>query len=363
MPVSRHQQAKEHKAEVRRNALNGSGPTVLAAFDKFRLTANAPDLCRAVGDAAWERGWSCNQLPLADGGEGTLDVLATLGGRLQTTVVSGPLGDPVAATWLLRGTTAFIEMAKASGLALVGGPEGNRALDASTTGTGELMMAAVGAGAKRIVVTVGGSASTDGGFGALRALEPLPRLRGIDLVVACDVETTFVHAAADFGPQKGATPAQVALLRRRLERLASVYFEERGVDIRDVAGSGAAGGLAGGLVSIGARIESGFTLIAEELNLAAGLANAQLVITGEGRLDDESFNGKVVGGVCSMARDAGIAVVIMCGVIEPDFVLPAEYSETVKRIISFTELVGPDRAWNEPVALVRIEAENVLATL
>ena len=218
----------------------------------------------------------------------------------------------------------------------------------------------MGAGAKRIVVTVGGSATTDGGFGALRAIEPLPRFRGIDLVVACDVDTTFVNAADDFGPQKGATPAEVNLLRRRLERLADIYFEERGVDVRGVRGSGAAGGLAGGLLSIGARIESGFSLIAEEVNLAGAMTGAKLVITGEGRLDTESFNGKVVGGVCGLARETGVPVVIMCGVVDNGFAVPDAYTDTVHEIVSLSERYGPERAWSEPVDLIREEALRVL---
>lgn len=358
--MARRTSNDDRRAAKQQAQLSASGPSVVAAFDKFRLTASAPALCAAVGDAAWERSWSCHQLPMADGGEGSLEVLATLGGVIQTTTVSGPLGDPVQAAWLLRGKTAFIEMAKASGLALVGGPDGNRALDASTAGTGELMVAALGAGAKRIVVTVGGSATTDGGFGALRALEPLPRFRGIDLVVACDVETTFIDAAADFGPQKGATPAEVNLLRRRLERLAAIYAEERNVDVREIAGSGAAGGLAGGLLSLGARIESGFSLIADEVNLQEAIASATLVLTGEGRLDDESFNGKVVGGVCALARDAGVPVVIICGAVDIDFVVPAVFVGTVREIISLSDRYGVERAWEETVGLVRDEALRIL---
>ena len=129
--------------------------------------------------------------------------------------MSGPLGDPVDAQWLLVGDTAYIEMARASGLALVDGPSGNDPLGASTHGTGELIQAAVAAGARRVVTTLGGSATTDGGFGALRALEPLARLRGVRITVACDVETRFVDAAAVFAPQKGASPAQVEIVSGR----------------------------------------------------------------------------------------------------------------------------------------------------
>ena len=178
--------------------------------------------------------------------------------------------------------------------------------------------------------------------------------------MACDVETTFLDAAADFGPQKGATPAEVNLLRRRLERLADIYFDERGVDVRGIHGSGAAGGLAGGLVSIGARIESGFSLIADEVNLAEAIMAARLVITGEGKLDAESFNGKVVGGVCALARDAGVPVVIVCGVAEEGFAVPDDFRLTVREIVPLGERYGAERAWNEPVTLVREEALRLL---
>ncbi|MGH9138028.1 MAG: glycerate kinase, partial [Acidimicrobiales bacterium] len=192
----------------------------MAAPDTFRGTAAARDVAAAIGRAAWETGWDCDEVPLADGGEGTLDAL---GGPNRTTTVTGPLGDAVDARWRLDGRRAVVEMARASGLELLGGSDGNDPVAASTYGTGELIGAAVDAGARRVLVGVGGSASTDGGLGALRALHPPARLRGIELTVACDVRTRFVDAADVFAPQKGATSAQVELLRRRLERLAQVY--------------------------------------------------------------------------------------------------------------------------------------------
>ena len=165
-------------------------------------------------------------MPLADGGEGTLDAL---GGANRITQVTGPLGDPVEAKWRLSSGEAVIEMAQASGLLLAGGSEGNDPLVASSSGTGELIAEARASGARRIVIGVGGSASTDGGFGAIRAMEPLVRFSAIELVVACDVQTKFLDAASVFGPQKGATSAQTELLRRRLVRLAEVYLDEFGV--------------------------------------------------------------------------------------------------------------------------------------
>jgi glycerate kinase len=283
---------------------------VLVAMDKFRGTATAPEAAAAVARAARRCGCEVDEAPLADGGEGLLDAL---GGPNRTTTVTGPLGDPVEAPWRFSRGEAVIEMARASGLALVGGPEGNDAMAAATYGTGELIAAALDAGARRIVVGLGGSATTDGGLGAIRAIGPLGRLRRVELVVACDVRTAFLDAARVFAGQKGATAAQIELLSRRLERLAELYAAEHGVDVRHLESSGAAGGLAGGLAAIGADLVSGFDLVAEEVELAARTETADAVITGEGFLDPESFDGKVVGGVAALAARAGRPVVAVVG--------------------------------------------------
>ena len=201
---------------------------MVAAPDKFRGTASAAAVAAAVERAATGAGWTCDPVPVADGGEGTL---AALGGPNRTTMVTGPLGDPIEAPWRLHRGTAVVESALASGLDLVGGAEGNDAVTASTYGTGELIGQAVELGARRVIVGVGGSATTDGGLGALRALHPVQRLRGIEIVVAADVRTAFVDAAEQFAPQKGASAAEVELLRRRLQRLAQVYEEDHGVDV------------------------------------------------------------------------------------------------------------------------------------
>jgi glycerate kinase len=283
---------------------------LVAAPDKFRDTASAAEVADAVVAAATRVGWEADAVPLADGGEGTLEAL---GGANRRSWVTGPLGDPVHAPWRLVGGTAVIEMARASGLALVGGPEGNDPVAATTAGTGELIALAVEAGARRVLVTLGGSATTDGGYGAIEALVPLHRLRGVELVVACDVRTAFTDAAEVFGPQKGATPAQVRLLRRRLERLVQVYQERYGVDVGACRGAGAAGGLAGGLAAVGADLVGGFDLVAEEVGLAERLEGADLVVTGEGFVDEQSFEGKVVGGVLGLARRMGVGVLVVCG--------------------------------------------------
>ena len=286
---------------------------VLACADKFRGTLTASEFGEAV--AAGAEGHEVVIQPLADGGEGTLDAF---GGPNRRTTVTGPLGDPVDAAWRLSGGRAVIEMARASGLSLVGGADGNDPLEATTAGTGELIAKAVEAGAREIIVGLGGSATTDGGLGALRALPAPSRLRGVDLVVACDVETRFADAAQVFGPQKGATAAQIRLLKARLERLVDVYRSEHGADVADVVGGGAAGGLAGGLVAAGARLESGAALIADAVDLYDKIESADLVVTGEGRVDATSFDGKVVGAVIELAAAAECDVLVIGGRIDDD---------------------------------------------
>jgi len=309
---------------------------VLAAVDKFRGTATAAEVAAAIGNACWDLGHDCDEAPMADGGEGTLDVL---GGPNRTTRVDGPLGDPVEAGWRLQGRTATIEMARASGLALVGAgdPTLNDPVRASTRGTGQLIAAAVDAGARRIIVCLGGSATTDGGLGALEALPSRARLRGIELLVACDVTTPFTDAARVFGPQKGATLRQVELLTNRLNALAERYVQEYGVDVRTIPGAGAAGGLAGGLAALGARLMPGFELIADEIDLHDRIDAADFVITGEGYLDAQSFQGKVVGGVLSLARLAHRRSAVIVGGCDADARATADVP-----VVSLVEQFGDD---------------------
>lgn len=315
---------------------------VVAAPDKLRGTASAREVAAAVASAAAKLGWRCDEVPMADGGEGTLDAL---GGANRATVVTGPLGAPVEAEWRLDGRTAVIEMARASGLELAGGAARNDPIAASTAGTGELISAALDAGATRVIVGVGGSATTDGGLAALRALQPLGRLRGVELLVACDVRTGFVEAVEVFAPQKGASAAQVALLRRRLDRLAQVYLAEHGVDVNGLEGAGAAGGLAGGLAAAGARLVSGFDLVADEVELYDRIEGADLVITAEGFLDAQSFEGKVVGGVAALAAAAGVPVVAIAGEV---FDGMGERIEAVSLVQRF----GEERARTETIPCI-----------
>lgn len=308
---------------------------VLACPDKFRGTLSASEAAAAIAAGARRAGCEAVELPLADGGEGTLEVL---GGANRTSVVTGPLGAPVTALWRLDGGVALIEAARACGLTLAGGAEGNDPLAATSRGVGELIAAAVAEGAERVVVAVGGVASTDGGAGAVAALGG--RL-SVPTEVACDVSARFLEAADVFAPQKGATPAQVAALRERLAQL----------DVPDQPGAGAAGGLAGGLAALGAALVAGFDFVARRLELDARLAETDLAITGEGLLDATSLTGKVVGGVLARAGAAGTDTLVIAGDVVTNTPIGA---------VSLVALCGRTRALAEPAACLAEAVEKEL---
>lgn len=278
--------------------------TVLVAPDAFKGTLRSPEVAAALGRGL-EAGGPVDLCPVADGGEGTLEVLLpALGGETAGATVADPLGRPVRAGFglLEDGALAVVETAAASGLGLVA-PAERDAERADTRGTGELIVAAVATGAEVVCVAVGGSATTDGGRGALDALADAGGLRGATLVVLCDVRTPWERAAEVYGPQKGADPAAVARLARRLERLA----EELPRDPRGVPGTGAAGGLAGGLWAVhGAVLEPGAAWILDRLDFDVRLRAARAVITGEGRLDASTLEGKAVAEVATRARQASV---------------------------------------------------------
>lgn len=324
---------------------------VLAAPDKFKGTATAHDIASAIGHACWEAGVDVVELPMSDGGDGLLGVL---GGANRTSQVTGPLGSPVDAAWRMHGGTAVIEIAAASGLVLAGNVEGNDPLAATTAGVGELIDRALDANARRIIVGLGGSATTDGGYGAIRAMNGIARLENVELLVACDVETRFVDAARVFAPQKGATPSEVKLLTNRLQRLVQMFAEEFNVDIAELRGGGAAGGLAGALAALGGRLVPGVELVADELDLFDHLVAeppdvVDLVITGEGALDATSFDGKVVGGLLKFADEVGVPVVAVVGSADADVV---EAWSGRLEVIVLADRFGVERSRSEPKACV-----------
>ncbi|MSO58331.1 MAG: glycerate kinase [Thermoleophilia bacterium] len=328
----------------------------LCCPDKFRGSLTAAEAAAALALGARDAGIDETvEIPLADGGEGTLDaLLGARGGERREDIVTGPLGEPVRAAWgLLPDGTAVVEMARASGLALV--PRERRdAVRATTRGTGELIAKAAAAGARSVLVGVGGSATTDGGLGAVEALGwELP----VPVVVACDVETRFLDAPAVFGPQKGARPAEVTLLAERLAALATRYRDETGVDVVVLDRAGAAGGLAGGLAALGADLCDGFGVVAAAVGLEDALEGTALILTGEGRLDLTSLAGKTVGGVLRLAALRGFSVGIAAGVIAPG--LRAELPPHACAL-SLVEVGGSLKAaYARPAALLREAAARL----
>lgn len=266
--------------------------------DSFKGTLSAAEVAGALAAGLRAGGFGVVELPAADGGEGTLDAL---GGKRRREVVSDPLGRPVEADWaLLPDGAAVVEAARASGLGLV--PEEERdAWTASSRGTGELIAAAARAGAARVLVAVGGTATTDGGAGAVTALDEAEV--EVELTVLCDVRTAWEEAPRVFGPQKGADPKTVARLERRLAELADpAPRDPRGVPL-----TGAGGGLSGGLWAFrGARLVPGAGYVLDAIGLDAALAGADLCVTGEGRLDEQTLQGKVVAEVAKRCAAAEV---------------------------------------------------------
>jgi glycerate kinase len=289
----------------------GIPTTILVAPDSFKGTFSALEVSTAIAAGLHAAGWPVDLCPVADGGEGTLEALVgALGGEVVSAQVTDPLGREIEARFALLGSggraglggRAIVETAAASGLVLVADAERDP-MAASTRGTGELIVAAVEAGAETVLVGVGGSATTDGGAGAIAAIGEAGGLGSARLVVLCDVQTPFEDAARVYAPQKGADPEAVRRLSRRLRDHAGRLAR----DPRGVAMTGAAGGLSGGLwAQFGAELVPGAGFILEALGFDARMRAARAVVTGEGRLDRQSLAGKAVSEVATRARQAGV---------------------------------------------------------
>jgi glycerate kinase len=304
---------------------------VLIAPDCYGDSLTAVQAAEAIAHG-WRRGRPDDALTLApqsDGGPGFVGVLAGRVGEVHTERVSGPLTDEVSAQWVLDPAsprTAYIECAQACGLAVLGGPPTvQTALAAHSRGVGQLIAAAAAAGAGRIVVGLGGSSCTDGGRGLIEELGGLEAARkllaDVELIAATDVEHSLLGprgAAAVFGPQKGADPDTVRILEQRLSDWAVELNAAAGRAVSDEPGAGAAGGIGAGLLALGGRRESGAAIIAEHTRLADDIAAAQLVITGEGRFDDQSLHGKVVSALAAGARSRQIPVLVLAGQVTLD---------------------------------------------
>jgi glycerate kinase len=278
---------------------------VMLSPDSFKGTFRASEVAAALERGLEAAGWPCDRCPVADGGEGTTEaLLLALGGETAAADVHDPLGRPVSAGFALveDGGTAIVETAAASGLDLVAVDERDP-VAASTAGTGELIAAGVEAGAQVVLVGVGGSATTDGGAGAIAAIEDAGGLRGARLVVLCDVRTPWERAAEVFGPQKGAGADAVKQLTRRLRDQASRLPR----DPTGVPMTGAAGGLAGGLwAAFDAKLVPGASFVLDTLGFDERARASRAVVTGEGRLDRQTLAGKAVGEVAVRCRQRGV---------------------------------------------------------
>ena len=298
---------------------------VLVAPDCYGDSMSAVEAAAAIA-TGWTRSRPADRFvvaPQSDGGPGFVEVLAKRLGEKRRLRVSGPLDDTVEAEWVFEpdSATAYLECAQACGLALLGGPPTpETALAAHSKGVGQLIAEALRAGATRIVVGLGGSACTDGGQAMIAELGGLDaarrQLADVELIAASDTEYPLVGpwgAARVFGPQKGADTAAVAALEVRLEAWALELEAVAGRDVSSEPGAAAAGGIGAGLLALGGRCESGAAIIAEHTHLADDLETAEMIVTGEGRFDEQSLHGKVVGFLADAARPLGIPVIVLAG--------------------------------------------------
>ena len=368
---------------------------VVVAPDKFKGTLTAREAARAVAEG-WrsvDRKAEIEEVPIADGGEGTLEaLLAALDGRLERLPATGPLGDPVIAEYGLAdtpgGLLAIVEMARASGLELLS-EQRRDPLRATTYGTGELIVEACRHRPRRLLVCIGGSATNDAGAGMAQALgirlqdaegrdlppggAALPRLARIDLggldravrdveiIVATDVRNPLIGpqgASVVYGPQKGASPEDVARLDQALGHFAAVVHRDLGIDLRHEPGAGAAGGLGAGLLAfLGARLRPGFEVVAEILRLPERLAAAGVAVTGEGNYDAQTGYGKAPAGLLRLAREARCRTVLIAGRVEEGAEPPADV------VYSLVERSGPDEAMARARELVIEAAAEAAATM
>lgn len=324
---------------------------IILAPDSYKGSLSAVRICQILEQAAKHSlpEATCVKLPVADGGEGLVEaMLLACGGETVTLTVHDPLGRPIEASYgLLPDGTAVIEMAAASGLPRLSAAERNP-LETSSFGTGELIRDAVLRGCRQIILGLGGSATNDGGIGAAQALgfkflgdsgevpacgRGLPAIRQIDtsgilpalldtqIRIACDVKNPLygpLGAAVIFAPQKGADPDMVSELDRGLENLANIIRQQTGIDLQQIPGSGAAGGLAAPFLMLGqATLEAGVDLVLDAMDYESHLKDCDLVVTGEGRTDQQSGMGKVLSGISRRASQAGVPVIAISGAVEP----------------------------------------------
>lgn len=369
---------------------------IIIAPDSYKESLTAMDVAIAI-----EKGFKqvlpdahYVKLPMADGGEGTVQSMVdATGGTIIEHTVSGPLGQPVCGFFGLlgEGKTAVIEMAAASGLHLVT-PDQRNPLITTTFGTGELIKAALDHGVEHIIVGIGGSATNDGGIGMAQALgiklldaqgnalgygggelaklatidcsQLDPRLAQVRLEVACDVDNPLCGtkgASAVFGPQKGATPEMVKILEENLAHYAAIIKQQLGADVRDMAGAGAAGGMGAALLGLlNAELRPGIEIVMDAVRLDEIVADADLVITGEGRIDSQTIHGKTPIGVARTAKKHGVPVIGIAGCLSADCGVVHEHGlDAVFAVVNRS--VDLPTALAEAAENVELTARNVAA--
>ena len=366
---------------------------VVLVPDSFKGTLTSAQICDIMAQCVRQfyPGAHIVSVPVADGGEGSVEAfLQAVGGEKRHCSVQGPYGEPANGFFaLLPDGTAVVEMAAAAGLPMVGGAR--NAERTTTYGVGQLMAAALDAGCKKLVVGLGGSATNDGGCGAAAALGAVfldkngtsfvpvgrtlkqvdhidlrnlhPRLKEVPVIAMCDVDTPLcgpIGAAAVFGPQKGADPAMVARLDAGLQNLADVVRRDTGKEILDLPGAGAAGGMGGGMAALlGAQMQMGIETVLDTVGFNAMLDGAEMVFTGEGKLDTQSLRGKVVLGVAHRAQKAGVPVVAVVGDIGDH--IEQVYEQGVTGVFSINRVALPYEAMKSRAADdLRLTMENLL---
>lgn len=300
---------------------------IVIACDSYKGCLSSSQVAAAAAKGVTEVFPDCEitKLAVADGGEGTVEALVTtLGGHIEWTEVSDPLGRPVKAAYGIAGDLAIIESAAACGLTLLSKEERNP-LIATTKGLGELILAAIDNDCMRFLIGLGGSATNDGGMGMIGVPGFLEKTRGVEFTVACDVDTPYIGkngASRVFGPQKGASAQDVEVLEERLRGYALKIMEDTGIDVSNMAGAGAAGGLGGAFRAyLGAELKRGVDLVLDQIDFDSAIEGADLVITGEGCSDYQTLKGKTASGVLERAERAGVPVALVSGAVKDEQML------------------------------------------
>ena len=371
---------------------------IVIAPDSYKESLSATEVAQAI-----EKGFreifpdaQYVSVPVADGGEGTVEaMIAATHGSAHSALVTGPLGEKVNANWGMSGDgkTAFIEMAAASGLALVP-PEKRNPLITTSRGTGELILQALDSGASNIIIGIGGSATNDGGAGMVQALGAKlcdangteigygggslntlntidvsgldPRIKHCAIRVACDVTNPLVGeqgASRIFGPQKGATEPLILELDRNLAHYADIIKKSLGVDVKNVPGAGAAGGMGAALMAfLGAELKSGIEIVTQALNLEEHIYDCTLVVTGEGRIDSQSIHGKVPVGVANVAKKYHKPVIGIAGSLTRDVGVVHQYG--IDAVFSVLTSIGTlEEAFRGAFDNIYRASRNIAATL